>query len=71
MTRRARIATALAAVALSFGIVAAASPAMAGVEDFTFESLDVQYYLDRDAGGHNAPGGGAEGGGQTHEGAGV
>ena len=52
MTRRARIATALAAVALSFGIVAAASPAVAGVEDFTFESLDVQYYLDRDAGGH-------------------
>jgi uncharacterized membrane protein YgcG len=52
VTRRARIASALAAVALSFGIVATASPAAAGVDDFAFESLDVQYYLDRDAGGH-------------------
>src|SRR4051812_11429141 len=43
---------ATAALALAFGAAAAASPAVAGVDDFTFESLDVQYYLDRDAEGH-------------------
>lgn len=51
--RRSRLLAALAAAALSLGMVAAASPAVAGVDDFTFESLDVQYYLDRDDAGHS------------------
>ena len=51
--RRSRLFAALAALALSFGIVSAASPAVAGVDDFTFDSLDVQYYLDRDDAGHS------------------
>src|SRR5437762_90055 len=33
-------------------MLSAASPAVAGVDDFTFESMDVQYYLDRDDAGH-------------------
>ncbi|MGE3194432.1 MAG: DUF2207 domain-containing protein [Microbacteriaceae bacterium] len=51
--RRPRLLAALAALALSIGIGAAASPAVAGTDDFVFESLDVQYYLDRDGGGHS------------------
>ena len=51
--RRPRLLAALAALALSIGIGSAASPAVAGTDDFVFESLDVQYYLDRDAGGHS------------------
>lgn len=50
--RRSRLAAALAVIALSAGFSAIASPAAAGVDDFSFESLDVQYYLDRDADGH-------------------
>jgi uncharacterized membrane protein YgcG len=50
--RRSRLLAALAALGLGLLPVVAASPAAAGVEDFAFESLDVQYYLDRDAGGH-------------------
>ncbi len=34
-------------------MLGAAAPAQAGVDDFTFESLDVQYYLDRDDAGHS------------------
>ena len=45
--RRPRLLAALAALALSIGIGSAASPAVAGTDDFVFESLDVQYYLDR------------------------
>jgi uncharacterized membrane protein YgcG len=51
--RRPRLLAALAALALSLGVAAAASPAVAGTDDFTFDSLDVQYYLDRDADGHS------------------
>jgi len=51
--RRSRLLAALAAVGLSLGLVAVAAPASAGVDDFTFESLDVQYYLDRDDAGHS------------------
>jgi uncharacterized membrane protein YgcG len=51
--RRTRLLAVLAALGLAFGMVAAAAPAQAGVDDFTFESLDVHYYLDRDAEGHS------------------
>jgi uncharacterized membrane protein YgcG len=51
--RRSRLFSVLAAVGLAFGMVAAAAPAQAGVDDFAFESLDVQYYLDRDDAGHS------------------
>ncbi|MEO8263076.1 MAG: DUF2207 domain-containing protein [Pseudolysinimonas sp.] len=50
--RRSRLFAALVAVGLSIGMLGAASPALAGVDDFTFESMDVQYYLDRDDAGH-------------------
>ena len=54
MTRRpSRLLSVLAAVGLAFGMLAVAAPAQADVDDFTFESLDVQYYLDRDAAGHS------------------
>lgn len=33
--------------------LAAATPAVAGVDDFTFDSFDAQYYLSRDDGGHS------------------
>ena len=58
MTRpRSRLLAALLALGVSFAIgtglsLGAASPAVAGVDDFTFESMDVQYYLDRDDTGH-------------------
>jgi uncharacterized membrane protein YgcG len=42
-----------AVIAAAVGMVAAATPAQAGVDDFTFESLDVQYFLDRDDAGHS------------------
>jgi len=59
--RRSRLFAGLAALGLAaLGIallpIAAASPALAsvaGVDDFAFESLDVQYYLDRDDAGHS------------------
>ncbi len=51
--RRSRLFWFLAAIGLAFGMSAAAAPAQAGVDDFTFESLDVQYYLDRDDAGHS------------------
>ena len=51
--RRSRLLAALGALALSVGIGAAASPAVAGTDDFTFESLDVEYFLDRDDAGHS------------------
>jgi uncharacterized membrane protein YgcG len=51
--RRARVLAALVAVGVSLGMLGAAAPAVAGVEDFTFESLDAQYYLGRDDGGHS------------------
>lgn len=54
MTRRVpRLFSAIAAIGLAFGMLAVATPAQAGVDDFTFESLDVQYYLDRDDSGHS------------------
>lgn len=43
--------SARAAVALSLGLVAVASPALADVDDFTFESFRGVYELDRDAQG--------------------
>jgi uncharacterized membrane protein YgcG len=61
--RRSRPLAALAALGLALAGVGiglgAASPAVAGVaspagvDDFTFDSLDVQYYLDRDEAGHS------------------
>jgi len=51
--RRSRLLAALATLGLSLAIASGASPAVAGVDDFTFDSLDVQYYLDRDAAGHS------------------
>jgi uncharacterized membrane protein YgcG len=51
--RRSRLLAALGALALSAGIGAAASPAVAGTDDFTFESLEVEYFLDRDDAGHS------------------
>ncbi len=51
--RRSRLLSVLAAIGLSFGMLAAAVPAHAGVDDFTFDSLDVQYFLDRDDAGHS------------------
>jgi len=56
--RRSRLFSVLAALGLAFAVgfplsLAAASPAHADVDDFTFESLDVQYYLDRDDAGHS------------------
>ena len=59
MTRRlSRLLSVLAAIGLAFAVgvplsLAVAAPAHAGVDDFTFESLDVQYYLDRDDAGHS------------------
>jgi uncharacterized membrane protein YgcG len=35
------------------GLVALAAPASADVNDFSFESMDVQYYLGQDADGHS------------------
>jgi len=46
-----RIAAAVAAALLAAGAVLAASPASAGVDDFEFESMSVQYSLSRDADG--------------------
>jgi uncharacterized membrane protein YgcG len=46
-----RIAAVGAAVLLAAGAVLAASPASAGVDDFEFESMSVQYSLSRDADG--------------------
>ena len=54
--RRSRLLSVLAAIGLAFSgslSLAVAAPAQAGVDDFTFESLDVQYYLDRDDAGHS------------------
>jgi uncharacterized membrane protein YgcG len=56
--RRSRLLSVLAAIGLAGAIgfalsLAVAPPAQAGVDDFTFESLDVQYYLDRDDAGHS------------------
>jgi uncharacterized membrane protein YgcG len=59
MTRRLpRLLSVLAAFGLAFATgfglsLAVAAPAQADVDDFTFESLDVQYYLDRDDAGHS------------------
>ncbi|MEO5921644.1 MAG: DUF2207 domain-containing protein, partial [Pseudolysinimonas sp.] len=54
MTRRhPRLFSVLIAIGLALGMLGAATPAMAGVDDFTFESLDVQYFLDRDDAGHS------------------
>jgi uncharacterized membrane protein YgcG len=51
--RRSRLLTSLAGLGLVLLPLAAAAPAHAGVEDFAFESLDVQYFLDRDDAGHS------------------
>jgi uncharacterized membrane protein YgcG len=51
--RRSRLFSVLLAIGLAFGMSVAAAPAQAGVDDFAFESLDVQYYLDRDDAGHS------------------
>jgi uncharacterized membrane protein YgcG len=51
--RRSRLLSVLVAFGLAFGMVAVAAPAQAGVDDFTFESLDIEYYLGIDADGHS------------------
>lgn len=54
--RRSRLLSVLAAIGLALAIgfpLSVAAPAQAGVDDFTFESLDVQYYLSRDDAGHS------------------
>lgn len=51
--RRPRLFSVLLTIGLALGMSAAAAPAQAGVDDFTFESLDVQYFLDRDDAGHS------------------
>ncbi len=51
--RRSRLFSVLVAIGLAFGMSAAVAPAHAGVDDFAFESLDVQYFLDRDDAGHS------------------
>jgi hypothetical protein len=57
--RRSRLLAALVALGSALVLLGAASPALAGpsiqggVDDFTFDSLDVQYFLDRDAAGHS------------------
>jgi len=56
--RRPRPISALVSIGLALAVgfsfsLAAATPARAGVDDFTFESLDVQYYLSRDDAGHS------------------
>ena len=51
--RRSRLLSVLVSLGLALGMLAAASPAYAGPDDFTFDSLDVQYYLGRDDAGHS------------------
>jgi hypothetical protein len=54
MTRRpSRLFSALVAIGLAAGCGRSRLPAQADVSDFTFESLDVQYYLGRDDAGHS------------------
>ncbi|CAN5417673.1 hypothetical protein BH09ACT4_BH09ACT4_14780 [soil metagenome] len=56
--RRSRLSAAFAAVGLSLALLAGlsladAAPARADANAFAFDSLDMQYYLDRDAAGHS------------------
>lgn len=51
--RRSRLLAVLPALGLALLPLVVATPAYADVDDFTFESLDVQYFLGRDDAGHS------------------